>query len=60
MRWDPWLMQADAGGGGRGVVEPSAWLVAYWMGCYHGFIAAPTVSEPELFPVEHTHFREQW
>jgi len=60
LRWDHWLMQADGGAGGRDVVEPSAWLVAYWMGRYHGFIAAPTVSEPELFPVEHTHFREQW
>ena len=59
MRWDHWLMQADVGAGGRDGVEPSAWLLAYWMGRYHGFIAAPTVSDPELLQVEHTDFREQ-
>jgi len=40
-------------------VEPSAWLLAYWMGRYHGFIGAPTVSDAELLRVEHTDFREQ-
>ena len=59
MRWDHWLMQADVGAGGRDVVEPSAWLLAYWMGRYHGFIAAPTVSDPELLQVEQTDFRQQ-
>lgn len=44
LRWDHWTMQADGGTGGRDVVEPAAWLLAYWMGRYHGFIAAPTVS----------------
>jgi hypothetical protein len=41
MRWDGWTMQADGGTGGRDVVEPSGWLLAYWMGRYHGFIAPP-------------------
>jgi hypothetical protein len=59
LRWDHWLMQADGGAGGRDVVEPGAWLLAYWMGRYHGFVGAPTVSEPELLRVEHTDFREQ-
>ena len=58
-RWDPWLMQADGGAGGRDVMEPSAWLLAYWVRRYHGFIAAPAVSDPELLQVEHTDFREQ-
>ncbi|MGE4179968.1 MAG: hypothetical protein AB7J34_09105 [Limisphaerales bacterium] len=42
LRWDHWLMQADGGAGGNDVVEPGAWLLAYWMGRYHGFSAAPT------------------
>jgi hypothetical protein len=41
MRWDAWTMQADGGTGGRDVVEPSGWLLAYWMGRYYGFIEAP-------------------
>ena len=58
LRWDHWLMQADGGTGGNDVVEPSAWLLAYWMGRYHGFIAAPTVSDPALLTVDSTHDRE--
>jgi hypothetical protein len=58
LRWDHWLMQADGGAGGRDVVEPSAWLLAYWMGRYHGFLGAPTVTEPGLLRVDHTEFRE--
>ncbi|MFO0900923.1 MAG: hypothetical protein U0836_26135 [Pirellulales bacterium] len=42
LRWDHWLMQADGGTGGRDVVEPSAWLLAYWMGRSQGYIAEPT------------------
>jgi hypothetical protein len=53
LRWDRWLMQADGGEGGRDVVEPGAWLLAYWMGRYHGFIGAPGVTEPGLLSVEH-------
>ena len=59
LRWDHWLMQADGGAGGQDVVEPGAWLLAYWMGRYHGFVGAPTVSDSDLLRVEHTDFREQ-
>lgn len=48
LRWDHWVMQADGGAGGRDVVEPGAWLLAYWMGRYHGFIGAPTTQDPAL------------
>ena len=51
MRWDGWMMQADGGTGGRDVVEPGGWLLAYWMGRYHGFIAAPTVTDAALIDV---------
>jgi hypothetical protein len=52
LRWDHWLMQADGGTGGRDVAEPSGWLLAYWMGRYHGFIEAPEVTEEKLLTVE--------
>ena len=58
MRWDAWTMQADGGTGGNDVVEPSAWLLAYWMGRYYGFIAAPTTTDPALLTVEHSYHRE--
>jgi hypothetical protein len=58
LRWDRWLMQADGGAGGNDVVEPAGWLLAYWMGRYHGFIGAPTVTDPGLLTVEHTENRE--
>ena len=45
IRWDSWTMQLDGGSDGHDVVEPGGWLLAYWMGRYHGFIAAP--SRPE-------------
>ena len=48
MRWDHWDMQADGGTGGRDIVEPSGWLLAYWMGRYYGFIEAPAVNDPGL------------
>ena len=48
MRWDHWTMEADGGTGGHDVVEPSAWLMAYWMGRYCGFIQAPTATDPAL------------
>jgi hypothetical protein len=48
MRWDHWTMQPDGGAGGRDVVEPSGWLLAYWMGRYHGFIQPPQAQEPSL------------
>ncbi len=52
MRWDGWMMQADGGAGGRDVVEPGGWLLAYWMGRYHGFISAPTATDPALLEVQ--------
>lgn len=52
LRWDRWLMQADGGANGREVVEPGAWLLAYWMGRYHGFIEAPATTDPSLLTVE--------
>lgn len=58
LRWDRWLMQMDGGAGGNDVVEPGAWLLAYWMGRYHGFIGAPTVTDPALLRVERTHGNE--
>ena len=51
MRWDHWPMEADGGTGGRDVVEPSAWLLAYWMGRYYGFIEAPATTDPALLTV---------
>lgn len=48
LRWDHWTMQADGGTGGRDVVEPSGWLLAYWMGRYHGFILEPETGDPGL------------
>ncbi len=54
LRWDRWLMQADGGAGGNEVVEPGAWLLAYWMGRYHGFLAAPTETDPALLTVTHS------
>jgi hypothetical protein len=58
LRWDHWLMQADGGAGGQDVAEPGGWLLAYWMGRYHGFLAAPAVADPALLRVEHTDFRD--
>ena len=51
MRWDGWTMQADGGSDGRDVVEPSGWLLAYWMGRYHGLIEAPTATDPAVLTV---------
>jgi hypothetical protein len=51
MRWDHWPMEADGGAGGLDVVEPSAWLLAYWMGRYYGFIEAPVTTDPALLTV---------
>lgn len=48
LRWDHWLMQADGGAGGREVAEPSGWLLAYWMGRYHGFLGAPETTDAAL------------
>ena len=58
MRWDAWTMQADGGSEGRDVVEPSSWLLAYWMGRYQGDIAAPVTIDPDLLTVAHSLYRE--
>lgn len=54
MRWDNWTMKLDGGSGGRDVIEPGAWLLAYWMGRYHGFITPPKVADPTLLKVDRT------
>ncbi len=36
------------------VIEPGAWLLAYWMGRYHGYISPPTVTDAALLKVERT------
>jgi hypothetical protein len=41
-RWSDNPMRLKGGGGGHSVVDPAGWLDAYWMGRYHGFIAAPS------------------
>jgi hypothetical protein len=50
--WDNWTMKADGGTGGNDVVQPASWLLAYWMGRYHGFIEPPSVTDPVLLGVE--------
>jgi len=45
-------MQADGGSDGRDVVEPSGWLLAYWMGRYHGFITMPEVQVNPGFQIQ--------
>ncbi len=52
MLWDNWTMKADGGAGGNDVVQPSSWLLAYWMGRYHGFIEAPRGTEATVLEVE--------
>ncbi len=51
MRWDAWTMQEDGGTGGNDVAEPGGWLVAYWMGRYHGYITAPIDAPAEATTV---------
>jgi hypothetical protein len=50
-RWDRNPLELD-GGGGRGILDPSSYLDAYWMGRYYGFIKAPTTTDPNLLGVE--------
>jgi hypothetical protein len=52
MLWDNWSMKADGGTGGNDVVQPSSWLLAYWLGRYYGFIEAPRVTDPGVLGVE--------
>ncbi len=48
MRWDAWTLQEDGGDGGRAVAEPGGWLLAYWMGRYHGYIGTPVGAPAEV------------
>jgi len=50
-RWDRNPLELD-GGGGRGILDPSSYLDAYWMGRYYGFIKAPTTTDPNLLGVK--------
>ncbi|WP_145432626.1 hypothetical protein [Lacipirellula limnantheis] len=54
MRWDHWTMQADGGSSNPDVIEPGAWLLAYWMGRYHGYITPPTTTDPAALQVKRT------
>ena len=54
MRWDHWTMQLDGGSSTPDVIEPGAWLLAYWMGRYHGFITPPEVTDTALLQVDRT------
>lgn len=48
-RWDSSWFRRD-GGNNRGVIDPSGWIQAYWMGRYYGFIkppAAETAAPPD-------------
>ena len=42
----------DGGLDGKRVMNPSGFLLDYWMGRYHGFIEAPTTSDPDLISVK--------
>ena len=49
-RWDRDPLELD-GGGRHGILDPSSYLDAYWMGRYYGFIKAPTTNDPEMLTV---------
>ncbi len=50
-RWDRDPLELD-GGGGHGILDPSSYLDAYWMGRYYGFIKAPVTTDRDLLQVE--------
>ena len=50
-RWDRDPLELD-GGGGEGILDPSSYLDAYWMGRYFGFISPPTTTDSKLLTVE--------
>jgi hypothetical protein len=50
-RWDRDPLELD-GGGGHGILDPSSYLDAYWMGRYYGLIKAPTTTNPDLKSVK--------
>lgn len=47
-RWSENPMKLKGGAGGRAVLDPAGWLDAYWMGRYHGYIAAPAPDVAEV------------
>ncbi|OOG73180.1 hypothetical protein B0E43_13790 [Algoriphagus sp. A40] len=52
MRGSRYATVLDGSLGGRRVMEPTGYLRDYWMGRYHGFIEAPTVTDKALLTVE--------
>jgi hypothetical protein len=56
-RWDRDPLELD-GGGGYGILDPSSFLDAYWMGRYYGFIQAPTTTEAKLLGVDKRKVRQ--
>lgn len=50
-RWDRDPLELD-GGGGHGILDPSSFLDAYWMGRYYGFIEAPPTTDRRLLAEE--------
>lgn len=60
MRWDHWAMKPDGGSAAiPDVIEPGAWLLAYWMGRYHGFIEAPDATDAALLEVDRQQVRQR-
>lgn len=51
-RWDSDYMRLDGGADGKSVNDPSAFIDAYWMGRYYGFITAPDVTDSAMLEVE--------
>ena len=49
-RWSSDFLKLDGGGANR-VLDPCAWLDAYWMGRYYGFIEGPTTTDESLLTV---------
>jgi hypothetical protein len=41
----------DGGAGGKAIVDPAAWLEAYWLGRYYGFITDAQTDDPALTSV---------
>ena len=44
-------LQYDSNASGNTITPPISWLEQYWMGRYHGFIKAPTATDPALTSV---------
>jgi hypothetical protein len=49
---DATVLGLDGGSGGRMAITPNAWLEAYWMGRYYGFITPPATKDRALTEVE--------